>query len=91
MAMMERKHKLMCGASECLREKILQDIRVLGERISAEEVELLEKEQAMKELLKERMKNRVEEWRDTDVAKSGGYSEGWVSKLQSGGWSLCLA
>ena len=41
-----------------------QDIRVWDHRISAEEVELLWKKQAKKELLKERKNTKVEEWRD---------------------------
>ena len=54
----------MSGAPEDLREKMLQEIRVLDERISAEEVELHERKQTMKELLKE----KEDEWRDTVVA-----------------------
>ena len=55
----------MSGALEDLREKVSQEIRGLDERISVEEVELLGKKQAMKELLKERRKTKVEEWTDT--------------------------
>ena len=48
-----------------------QEIMVLDDRISAEEVELLKKKQAMKEVLKERRKTKVEVWRDTVVAGCG--------------------
>ena len=53
-------------------------LRVLDDRISAEELELLEK------LLKERRKTEVEEWRDKVVVEGWSYSEGssWVSKLR---------
>ena len=44
---------------------------VLDDRISAEEVALLEKKQAMKELLKERRRTEVEGWRDTATAEGG--------------------
>ena len=71
LAMMERKKKLMSGAPEHLRGKIFQDIRVLDESISAQKVDLLEKTQAMKELLKERWNTEVKEWRDTVVAGCG--------------------
>ena len=53
MSTMKRKQKLM-GAVLDLREILCQEIRVLDDRISAEEVEL----QAMKKLLKERRKNQ---------------------------------
>ena len=51
-------------------EKIRQEIGVLDDKISAEEVELLEKKQA-KKLWKEMKKNKVEECRDTVVAGCG--------------------
>ena len=60
----------------------------MDERISIEEIDLLEKKQVMKEMLKERRSTEVEEWRDTVVAGSG-HSDGscWVSKLRNGGWA----
>ena len=58
---MERNQKLM-GEVVQLREHICQEILSLG---------LQEKKQAVKELLKERRKTKVEEWRDTVVAGSG--------------------
>ena len=42
----------MSGAQEDPRGKIFQELRFLDERISAEEIDLLEKKQAMTELLK---------------------------------------
>ena len=67
LAMMERKQK----SPENLWRMIFQEIRVLDERISAEDFDLLEKKQAMKGLLKERRCTEVEEWRDTVVGGSG--------------------
>ena len=75
LAMMERKQKLMSGAQEDLRGKIFQELRFLDETISAEEIDLLEKKQAMMELLKGSA--QVEEWRGTDVAGS------WVTRLSA--------
>ena len=66
---MERKQKLMGEIPE-LREQC-QEIRVLDDRISAEELDLLEKKQAKEELLKERRSTEVEEWRDTVVTEGG--------------------
>ena len=68
-------------------ERYSRSIRVLDERISAEEIDSLEKKQAMKELLKERRSTEAKEWRVT-VAPGGGVtlkSSSWVSKLQSRG------
>ena len=50
---MERQQKLMGKVLE-LRRAICHEIKVLDDRISVEEVALLEKKQAMKKLLKER-------------------------------------
>ena len=52
--MMEQKQKLKSAALEYLGRKILQEM-VLDERISADGIDVLEKMQAMKELLKERV------------------------------------
>ena len=41
----------------------------MDDRISAEEVELLEKKKEMRELSKERRRTKVEGWRDTDAAE----------------------
>ena len=60
----------MSGAPENLRAKLFQEIRVLDDRISAEEVELLEKkkeEEEMRELWSQRRRTKVEGWRDTDA------------------------
>ena len=65
------KQKLTSGAPRDLRRKIFQEIRDLDERISGEEIELLDQKQAMKEMLKERRCTEVEEWRDTFVAGGG--------------------
>ena len=67
MVTMERKHKLMSGAPEKCREKFSKD---LVDRISAEEVELLEKK-VMREMLTERRRTKVKGWRDTDAAEGG--------------------
>ena len=55
LVMMERRQMLMRRAPEDLRRKTFQDIRVFDERISVEEIDLLEKKHAMMELLKKRM------------------------------------
>ena len=47
----------------------------MNDRFSAEEVELLEKKQAMKELLKEKRRTKVEGWRDTLAVEDGTYSK----------------
>ena len=49
-------------------EKTFLGIRDVDERISVEEIDLLEKKQVMKELLKERRSTEAEERRDTVVA-----------------------
>ena len=68
LAIVERRQELMSGAlEECSRKDISGDIRDLDERISAEEMGLLEKKQAMKELLKERRSTEVEEWREIQL------------------------
>ena len=56
---------------ENLRGTIFQEIRDLDDRISVEEIDLLEKKQVMKEMLKERRSTEVEEERATVVAVSG--------------------
>ena len=69
--MMERKQRLMGEILE-FRERSCQQIRVLDDKISAEELDLLEKKkQAMEELLKERRITLVKEWRDIVVAGCG--------------------
>ena len=60
MSMMERKQNLLRDVPEFHKNKIL------GRQISAKELDLLEKKQAMKELWKRR-KNELEGWRDTVV------------------------
>ena len=61
-----------------------QELRVLDERIQAEEVELLEKTKKMKESSKEKRKTTV---RKHGCCRGWGYSErsSWVAKLRSGG------
>ena len=71
LAVMERKQNLMSEAQEDLRKKIFQEIRDLDEKISGEELELLEKKQIMGEMSKERRIAEVEEGRGTVVAGSG--------------------
>ena len=68
MSTMKRKQKLT-GEVPRLRQKC-QEIGVLDDRVWAEEVELLEKKHAMKELLKERRRTKVEGWRDTVAAEA---------------------
>ena len=63
---MERKQKLIGEILE-FREKFCPEIRVSDDKISAEELDLLEKKQAMEELLNERRNTEVEAWRDTVV------------------------
>ena len=63
------KQKLMSGAPEKNREKFCQEIKDLDDRISAEEVELLDKKKEMRELVQERRRTKVEGWRDTDAAE----------------------
>ena len=46
--MMERKKSLLSEAPEDLRQQICQEIRELDERISGEELELLEKNRTWK-------------------------------------------
>ena len=65
LATMEREEKSMSGGLEDLRK-----INILDDTISAEEVELLEKRMEMEELLKERRRTKVEEWRASDVVRS---------------------
>ena len=84
LAMMELKQKLMSGAPEDLRGRFSRRVRVLDERISVEEIDLLEKKQAMKELLKERRRTEEEEWRERHrCCWEWGHPDGssWVSKL----------
>ena len=54
LSMMERKRKLKSAAPEDLWRKTLREM-VLDERISADGIDLLEKMQVLKELLKERI------------------------------------
>ena len=59
----------MRRAPEDLRAKMFQGIRDLDERISDEDIDLLWKKQAMKELLKKSRCSEVErDWRETVVA-----------------------
>ena len=60
---MERKHKVDQEKSLKFREKFCPEIRVSDDKISAEELDLLEKKKAMEELLKERRNTEVEEWK----------------------------
>ena len=53
MAIVERKRNLMSEAPEELRELISQEIRHLDEKISGEEMELLERKRILEELLNE--------------------------------------
>ena len=60
--MMERKQQLMGKVPE-LREKCA---KIFGSCMSAEDVkDLLEKKQALEDLLEERKRTQVESWRDT--------------------------
>ena len=87
--MMERKQHLRSDAPEALRRKIFQEIRDLDERVSAEEIDLLERKQVMEEMLRERewRSTDVEEGKDTVIVWRWGHSDigSWVSKLKNGG------
>ena len=58
----------MSGAPESFRVKLLLEVLVLEDRISAGEAELLETREDMKELMMERRKTKAEKWRDSDIA-----------------------
>ena len=66
MSTMEREQKLMGDVPE-FQETLCQEIGVLDDRISAEELDLLEKKQAMEEISWRR--GEVPKLRDTDVAE----------------------
>ena len=70
LATMERKQKLMSGALEEVRDKLFQEVLVFEDRISAEEVELLETSEEMKDLMMGRRRTEAEEWRDSDNAQA---------------------
>ena len=85
---MEREQKLTSEASREVREKLLKEVLVLEDRISAEEAELLETSEEMKELMMERRNMKAEEWTDSDhrvvvssqLAESGDHAHfdaGW--------------
>ena len=87
LAMMERQQKLTGEGPENLRNKILQEIRDPDERISVEEIDLREKKQVMKEMLKERKSTEVRKRRHAVVVGEWGHPDGssQVSKLRNGG------
>ena len=60
----------MSGASEDHREQLCKEIRLLDDRFSAEETDLLEKRAEIEELLKEISRTTVEEWRTPDAVWS---------------------
>ena len=66
------KKKKMSGALEDVREKLLQEVLVLEDRISVEELELFEISEGMKELMMERRRTKAAGWRVSDVAGVGG-------------------
>ena len=66
LATMERKQKLVSGAPEDLRKKVVKEIRILDDRISAEEAELFEERVEVEELLKEG-RTKAEEWRASEA------------------------
>ena len=68
---MKRTQKLMSEAPEALRGKMLQEIRDSDERISGEEIALLEKKQVMQEMWKERRSTEFGGRRDTVVVGIG--------------------
>ena len=69
LSMMERKTEVD-GRTPRTPRKYVKNF--LDDRISAEEVDLLEKKQAKEEVLKERRNTEMEEWwRDTVVAEGG--------------------
>ena len=68
---MARKEKLMSGALEKIREKHQEGFFVLEDRISAEELQLFEKREELEEIMKERRRTKVENWRVSDAARSG--------------------
>ena len=79
--------QLMSEALGDLRGKICQEISDLDERISVEEIDLVEKNQVMKELLKERRSTEVEEWRDTVVAGGVVTQKAAAGSRTADGWS----
>ena len=83
---MERKQKLMGEVPE-LRD-MCQELGVLDDRISAEEVELPEEKQAMKELLKERRNTKVAGWERHCCLLGAGVTQEAAAGSRSGGWSL---
>ena len=84
LATVERKQNLMSGAPEEIGEKLLHEALVLDDRISAEEAELVEKSEEMKELMMECRTTKAEEWRVSDAA---GVDVNWeaASEAQTSG------
>ena len=70
-ATVERKQKLRSGAPEEIPRKVLQDVLVKEDRISAVETELLETGEQMRELTVEKRKTKAEGWRAPDTAPVG--------------------
>ena len=61
----------MSGAPDEFREKLFQEVRVLDDRISAEETELFEKRMEMEEFLQDRRRSKVVGCRASDGFESG--------------------
>ena len=71
LAKMERKQNLMSKAPEDLRKKMFQEVRDLDEKISGEEIGLLEKNQILDKKQIQRRSAETDEGRDPVVAGSG--------------------
>ena len=69
-SMMERKKSLFNAAPQDLRKQMFQEIRDLDERISGEEMSLLEETPNLGEMMKERRIAKKEEGRAKVTAKS---------------------
>ena len=85
LAMMEPKKNLMSEAPEDLRNLIFQEIRDLDEKISGEEVELLERKRILEELLKEGRNAEVEEERELQLLLEVGFTRQAAAMSQSAG------
>ena len=82
----------MSKATGRVREKLLKEVLVLEDRISAEVAELLETNEEMKKLMMERMNMKAEEWRDSDhcVVVSSQLAESGIMHTSMPDGSACL-
>ena len=87
---MERKQKLVSGVPEDLRERLFKEVRILDDRISAEEAELCEKRAEMVDFLKESRRTKAEERRASGAVRSdvAQRAASGAQRVQDGGRSL---